>query len=302
MAPNKRRLLWITWLTSFTLFVVIVSAVLYWSAPSIAIAELQVIGTAMPREMISAQRVTAFVLVNFGPNVERGWVRMEACREQGVRTADCLRWPIVPISPNSEGLWAGPLGHLGMHEVGNYQVAIRTYVDAGLDAPITSDSLNTILAVLNGHEQSQLVWSPLTPHQTGSQTCPLPFAGWRRVGLHEDDVTPLTPPGLGDSWTWSQAISLDSNTLLYACPPVAGTFHMTLDGTSALNRGSHAIVQAGGNTVFESLLDESPIRIAVPVPAQSPIVVAFVNDLYRPPEDRTLWISDLSFTPSLVSR
>lgn len=300
-ALQERGSVWLAWLTSLALIMLLTSAALRWTAPTQSIADLQVIGAAIPSEMISGQRVTAFALVDFGPEIERGWVRMEACPKQSVQVTDCLRWPIVSIRPDSEGLWAGSLGHLGMHELGDYEVTVRTYVNGGLDAPMTSDAVSITLTVLNSYEQSRLDPPPVSSLSSGALTCGSPFEGWRRLDFRNGESTSSNPSALRDSWAWNRAIILDNNSMLFACPPTAGTFHMTLDGSSALNRGAHAIVQAGGHAIFESLLDGTPVRLVVSVTAHSPIIVAFVNDLYRPPEDRTLWISDVNFTPSSAS-
>lgn len=292
--PRTSRIGWLTWLVLLSILTLSILAVIRLTVPTVHAAKAQIIGTAIPSEMISGQRVTAFAIVGFSTDVKRGWIRMEACPQQRVKIQDCLRWPIIPISPSSSRTWAGSLGHLGMHELGDYEVTARTYVDVGLDAPWVSDQVGVNLTVLSDNAQTQLdpKRTDGLPVNTSTANCVSTIRGWSQV-----DALGQAEPERLSSWTSSTPINLYNNSMLYTCPSEAGTLAMVVDGSSVSGRGAHIIVQSSGRTILESLLANEPIHLEFRVNAGSPVLVAFVNDLYRPPEDRNLWISDVRFTP-----
>lgn len=122
----------------------------------------------------------------------------------------------------------------------------------------------------------------VSPIGGDAPTCAESFVGWR-------DATGTERP-------WTEPASLRSNGALLACPPRDGTMRFDLMGSAALGRHAHALVVAGGTTAFDGeVVNRS--RMTLDVSERTPVLIAFVNDLYRSPEeDRDLWIGPVDFT------
>lgn len=118
--------------------------------------------------------------------------------------------------------------------------------------------------------------------RAGPPTCAEAHEGWRDQNGHERP--------------WTAPLRLRSNGAVYACPPHAGTMRLELIGSPALGRHAHAVVVVAGVTVFDGQV-ETRESLALEVAARSPVLIAFVNDLYRSSEeDRDLWIGAVDFT------
>lgn len=118
------------------------------------------------------------------------------------------------------------------------------------------------------------------------------------------EVAAATCVGEAEAWTdvrgrrsaWTTPRRLGANGALFACAPREGTVHLTLTGTGAAGRGAHAVVVVDGIEVWNDLV-AAPVDLAFEARAGTPVLVAFGNDLYRPPEgDRDLWVSATTYT------
>ncbi len=67
---------------------------------------------------------------------------------------------------------------------------------------------------------------------------------------------------------------------------------LRLEGTPAEGRGPFAVVAEGGRVLFQGEV-LGVKEVTVEVEGKAPLVLAFVNDLYRPPEDRNLFLKGI---------
>lgn len=128
--------------------------------------------------------------------------------------------------------------------------------------------------------------------------------GWS--GLAATPVAPAAcAPDDGVTWRRADGDAVDpaattllaSNALLTTCAPGAGTLALTLRGTVGGGVGTRAVLVQGAARLLDVELRDETRTLEVAVPAAGPLVLAFVNDFYAPPEDRNLWVSGLAFTP-----
>lgn len=122
-------------------------------------------------------------------------------------------------------------------------------------------------------------------------------------------ATPVAPaacePEEGVTWRRANGDAIDptattllaSNAVLAACAPGPGTLALTLRGTVGGGVGTRAVLVHGPERLLDVELRDQTRTFEVAVPAAGPLVLAFVNDYYAPPEDRNLWVSGLDFTP-----
>lgn len=68
-----------------------------------------------------------------------------------------------------------------------------------------------------------------------------------------------------------------------------GRVVLRLEGTPAEGRGPWAVVAEGGKVLFQGEI-LGVREVVVEVEGRAPLALAFVNDLYRPPEDRNLFL------------
>ena len=80
--------------------------------------------------------------------------------------------------------------------------------------------------------------------------------------------------------------------LLKVCGP--GTLRFAARGSVAHGYGSYMVVGWNTETLWEGVVVEER-GFEISVPGAGWLAVAFVNDLYDPPEDRNLWLSGISF-------
>ena len=79
------------------------------------------------------------------------------------------------------------------------------------------------------------------------------------------------------------------------CAP--GRLSFVARGSLVDGRGPYLVVAWGDRPLFATEVRE-PRRVVLEVPGPGWLLLAFLNDAYRPPEDRNLWISGLSFVAS----
>ena len=89
---------------------------------------------------------------------------------------------------------------------------------------------------------------------------------------------------------------LASSGALRACLPGPGVLALRVRGSVVAGTGAYAVVALGLENLWEGFVTD-PIDLRLDVPHGGPVLLAFVNDRYEPPEDRNLWISDVVFTP-----
>jgi len=94
---------------------------------------------------------------------------------------------------------------------------------------------------------------------------------------------------------------LNSNTfrLAYVCEPSLLT--LRAEGSAVDGVGARLVIGWHDRTLFDQPIDgEAEVRVEVP--GAGWVVVAFANDLYRPPLDRNLVVHTAHFTPLVETR
>lgn len=89
-------------------------------------------------------------------------------------------------------------------------------------------------------------------------------------------------------------VSID--TAWRRCVAGTGRLALKLRGSSDRGVGAKVVVALGARTLWSGFVTD-PNQLDLDVPHGGTILIAFVNDRYEPPEDRSLWISDVLFTP-----
>lgn len=80
----------------------------------------------------------------------------------------------------------------------------------------------------------------------------------------------------------------------------AGQLSFIARGSIARERGSHLVVSLQDRVLWEGEVIE-PRDFEIEVPGPGWLTLAFVNDYYDPPEDRNLYLSGVTFEPTLPS-
>lgn len=76
----------------------------------------------------------------------------------------------------------------------------------------------------------------------------------------------------------------------------AATLVLDLEGTPAQGRGPHVLLVEGRRTLWEGeVLGRKEVRVRVA--GRGTAALVFTNDLYRPPEDRNLFLRGLRAEP-----
>ena len=132
-------------------------------------------------------------------------------------------------------------------------------------------------------------------------------SGFQQSAFQEPGLSPAAPQvcqsgrTVADSVEWSgTAANLDATfwssglLRLQVCGP--GTLSFTASGTAAQGRDAVLSVALGASPLLET-----PVRLPrffrLRVSGPGWLSFGFPNDLYRPPEDRNLFLRGLSFTP-----
>lgn len=110
------------------------------------------------------------------------------------------------------------------------------------------------------------------------------------------DCAPVAPARLDGS-----AIDPEGTTLLASNGAVRflvceqGAVRFMTRGSFARGHAAHLVVSWRDQTLWEGeVLEEQTLQVTIPDAGW--VALAFVNDFYDPPEDRNLWLSDISFT------
>ncbi len=105
--------------------------------------------------------------------------------------------------------------------------------------------------------------------------------------LQEEACVPGPLPGRAELW---------SNGALPLPLCRAATLVLDLEGTPAQGRGPHVLLVEGRRTLWEGeVLGRKEVRVRVA--GRGTAALVFTNDLYRPPEDRNLFLRGLRVEP-----
>lgn len=133
-------------------------------------------------------------------------------------------------------------------------------------------------APLPAADAAQLVAPPPAPCPTGELVltgpleAPVPLPARDEIGLYTDAV--LRFP---------------------ACRP--GRLRLAARGGRSGDRGAHMVIAVGDRAVWDGeVRDRRELDLEIPVAGW--VTIAFVNDLYRPPLDRNLYLDDVAFLPA----
>lgn len=111
--------------------------------------------------------------------------------------------------------------------------------------------------------------------------------------------TPTSPQRLAESaddLLHDGGVLLASNDVVRLAVCTPGTLRFTARGSALGGHGAYLVVSSGAINLWEGeVLEEAVFELPVREPGW--LALAFVNDAYAPPEDRNLWISDLTFVP-----
>jgi len=77
----------------------------------------------------------------------------------------------------------------------------------------------------------------------------------------------------------------------------AGVLVFKARGSLFDDYGPYVIVSSGLESLWSGEVREELMSFYLEVPEASWVTIAFTNDAYAPPQDRNVWLSDLSFTP-----
>lgn len=78
----------------------------------------------------------------------------------------------------------------------------------------------------------------------------------------------------------------------------AGRLRLAARGGRSGDRGAHLVISVGGDHVVWDGEVRDPRELDLEVPVAGWVTIAFVNDLYRPPFDRNLYLDDVAFLPA----
>ncbi|WP_460171200.1 hypothetical protein [Thermus sp. FJN-A] len=105
--------------------------------------------------------------------------------------------------------------------------------------------------------------------------------------LREEACVPGSLPARAELWT-NGAIPIP------LCR--AATLVLELEGTPAQGKGPHALVVEGSRVLWEGeVLGKVVLRVRAT--GRGTVALAFTNDLYKPPEDRNLFLRGLRVEP-----
>ncbi len=90
---------------------------------------------------------------------------------------------------------------------------------------------------------------------------------------------------------------LTTGSSLRACAAGPGVLTVVLRGSLAAGIGSRAVLMQGPHRLLDLELRDETAALDVTVPSAGVMILAFINDLYEPPADRNLWITELTFAP-----
>jgi len=117
-----------------------------------------------------------------------------------------------------------------------------------------------------------------------------------RLATCESSAPPQLLRADGTVQTDLTSIRLNSNTYLVAelCQPTL--VRLTAEGTAVDGVGARLAIHLGETPLFD---DDVTGTIDLELQASSPgwLLIAFTNDLYRPPLDRNLWLRNLELVP-----
>lgn len=112
--------------------------------------------------------------------------------------------------------------------------------------------------------------------------------------------TPAPPPLLradGTQQTDLSSIRLNSNTYLSArlCAPTL--VRLKAEGSAVDGVGARLAIHLGQTPLFDDAVTGT-VELELEAPSPGWLLIAFTNDLYRPPLDRNLWLRDLELIPA----
>lgn len=93
------------------------------------------------------------------------------------------------------------------------------------------------------------------------------------------------------------SIRLNSNAFLIAslCQPTL--LRLTAEGTAVDGVGARLAIHLGDTPLFDDDLTGA-LDLELRAPSPGWLIIAFTNDLYRPPLDRNLWLRNIELLPS----
>lgn len=120
------------------------------------------------------------------------------------------------------------------------------------------------------------------------------------VGTAPSSCDPAAPPTLhradGTELTDLTSIRLNSNAYLVAQLCVPTMLRLTAEGTAVDGVGARLAVHLGDTPLFDDDVTGS-VELVLEAPFPDYLLIAFTNDLYRPPLDRNLWLRNIELVP-----
>lgn len=111
------------------------------------------------------------------------------------------------------------------------------------------------------------------------------------------DCETSPPTVLGKSTTTGTAITFKTNGALRLRVCTASVMSFDARGTEAAGNYARLVVAEGGRTVIDTAVAAKQ-HFSIAAKPGTWVVLAFPNDLYRPPQDRNLYISKFHIVPT----
>ncbi|MGQ9511259.1 MAG: hypothetical protein ACUVS9_05075 [Thermaceae bacterium] len=119
------------------------------------------------------------------------------------------------------------------------------------------------------------------------------LALWALLGLKTAPLTGEAPCAPGP---WPQVAALYTDGVVEYPLCQKGELILRLEGTLARGKGPHVLIAEGKRRLFAGeVRGERVLRLSLK--GDGMVAVAFVNDLYTPPEDRNLFVREAVFLP-----